>query len=51
LLEDKELRKHLTEEDIDGVFSLDYHLKHVDEIFDRVFTLWECPVREHGDGK
>ncbi len=45
LLEDKELRKHLTEEDIDGVFSLDYHLKHVDEIFDRVFT---PPAESHG---
>ncbi|MBU2497863.1 MAG: adenylosuccinate lyase, partial [Proteobacteria bacterium] len=37
LLEDRTIRKHLTEEEVAEVFSLDYHLKHVDEIFDRVF--------------
>lgn len=38
LLEDQETRKYLTEEDIEEVFSLDYHLKHVEDIFERVFT-------------
>jgi adenylosuccinate lyase len=37
LLEDKEIRKHLTERDITAIFSLDYHLKHVEDIFQRVF--------------
>ena len=37
LLEDQDVRKHLTEKEIGDVFSLDYHLKHVEEIFDRVF--------------
>jgi len=37
LLQDREIRKHLSEEALAEVFSLDYHLKHVDEIFDRVF--------------
>jgi adenylosuccinate lyase len=38
LLEDKELRQHLSQEDIEHIFSLDYHLKHVDDLFDRVFS-------------
>jgi adenylosuccinate lyase len=37
LLEDKEIRKHLTKKEIEEIFSLDYHLKHVDNIFQRVF--------------
>jgi adenylosuccinate lyase len=37
LLEDKEIRKHLSEKEIEEIFSLDYHLKHVDNIFQRVF--------------
>jgi len=37
LLEDKEIRKHLTKKDIGEIFSLQYHLKHVEEIFQRVF--------------
>jgi adenylosuccinate lyase len=37
LLEDKEIRTHLTERDIAEVFGLDYHLKHVENIFQRVF--------------
>ncbi|MBW1863033.1 MAG: adenylosuccinate lyase [Deltaproteobacteria bacterium] len=37
LLEDREIRKYLTEEDVEGLFSLDYHFKHVEDIFDRVF--------------
>ncbi|MFO7462217.1 MAG: adenylosuccinate lyase [Desulfatiglandales bacterium] len=37
LQEDPEIRKHLTEGDLEDLFSLDYHLKHVDHIFERVF--------------
>jgi adenylosuccinate lyase len=37
LLEDQEIRKHLTQKDIDEIFSLEYHLKHVEDIFHRVF--------------
>jgi adenylosuccinate lyase len=37
LLEDKEIRKHLTKKDITEIFSLQYHLKHVEDIFQRVF--------------
>lgn len=38
LLGDPGIRKYLTEDDIDDIFSLDYHLKHVDAIFERVFV-------------
>ena len=38
LLEDQEIRKYLTERDVEELFSLDYHLKHVEDIFERVFT-------------
>ncbi len=37
LLEDKEIRKHLSEKEIKEIFSLDYHLKHVDDNLQRVF--------------
>jgi adenylosuccinate lyase len=37
LLEDKEIRKHLSQKDIAEIFSLEYHLKHVEQIFQRVF--------------
>ena len=37
LLEDKEIRKHLTKKDITEIFNLEYHLKHVEAIFKRVF--------------
>jgi adenylosuccinate lyase len=38
LLEDQEIREYLTEDDIEEIFSLDYHLKHVEDIFERVFA-------------
>jgi adenylosuccinate lyase len=38
LLEDQDIRNSLTEQDIEELFSTDYHLKHVDDIFQRVFT-------------
>jgi len=37
LLEDREIGKYLTEKDIEEIFNLDYHLKHVEDIFERVF--------------
>jgi adenylosuccinate lyase len=38
LLEDPKIRKHLSEKDLEELFSLDYHLKHVDALFERVFA-------------
>ena len=38
LLEDQEIRSHMSEEEIEEIFSLDYHLKYVDQIFERVFV-------------
>jgi adenylosuccinate lyase len=37
LLEDPEIGKHLSREEIEEIFNLDYHLKHVEDIFRRVF--------------
>ncbi|MFH1349835.1 MAG: adenylosuccinate lyase [Pseudomonadota bacterium] len=37
LLEDPDIKKSLTEKEIEELFSLDYHLKHVEELFERVF--------------
>jgi adenylosuccinate lyase len=37
LLEDPEIREHLSRDDIEAVFNYKYHLKHVDDIFERVF--------------
>ena len=37
LLEDEEIVEYITEDSIEEIFSLDYHFKHVEEIFSRVF--------------
>jgi len=37
LMRDKDIRKHLDEGEIKGLFDLNHHLKHVEAIFDRVF--------------
>ena len=37
LTADKEVRQHLDEAELEANFDLDYHLKHVDTIFARVF--------------
>ena len=37
LLEDRDIREYISEEEMEEIFSLDYHLKHVEEIFKRVF--------------
>ena len=38
LLEDAEVARHLSPEEIDGLFDIAYHLKHVNDIFERVFS-------------
>ncbi|MBZ0254132.1 MAG: adenylosuccinate lyase, partial [Candidatus Methylomirabilis sp.] len=37
LLQDADVRKHLSEAEVRACFDLDYHLKNVDAIFERVF--------------
>ncbi len=37
LLQDEQLKKYISSEEIEEIFDLDYHLKHVDTIFKRVF--------------
>jgi adenylosuccinate lyase len=37
LLKDPEIGRYLNAQEIGAVFDLDYHLKHVDDIFERVF--------------
>jgi adenylosuccinate lyase len=37
LLDDADLASHLSREEIEAIFDIDYHLKHVDTIFQRVF--------------
>jgi len=38
LLEDQELMNFISKEDLEEIFNLDYHFKHVEDIFRRVFT-------------
>jgi adenylosuccinate lyase len=38
LLADQEIGKYLSKEEIERIFDLSYHLKHVDDIFKRVFS-------------
>lgn len=37
IMEDEEIGKYLDKAEIEELFNLDYHLKHVDDIFERVF--------------
>ncbi len=37
LLKDKNLAKYMAQDEIEAVFDINYHLKHVDTIFKRVF--------------
>jgi len=37
ILKDKEIRKYLSKEEVEGLFNLKNQLKHVDTIFNRVF--------------
>jgi len=38
ILKDERVRKYMTEKEIEEIFDVNYHLKHVDTIFERVFT-------------
>jgi len=38
LIEDQELMNFIAKEDLEEIFNLDYHFKHVEEIFRRVFS-------------
>jgi adenylosuccinate lyase len=38
LLEDQELMNNISREDLEDIFNLDYHFKHVEDIFKRVFA-------------
>jgi adenylosuccinate lyase len=37
VLKDRDIKKYLTEESIQEIFSLEYHYRYVEEIFSRVF--------------
>ncbi|MCF8082820.1 MAG: adenylosuccinate lyase [Deltaproteobacteria bacterium] len=37
LMEDDEVSRHLDRKEIEAIFDLEYHLKHVDDVFQRVF--------------
>ncbi len=37
LKEDPDVRSHMTDEELEDLFDLDYHFKHVNGVFDRVF--------------
>ncbi|MEG1555458.1 MAG: hypothetical protein RR356_01885, partial [Bacteroidales bacterium] len=37
LEQNKTIRQHLSQEELDGCFTLEYYLKNVNEIFERVF--------------
>jgi adenylosuccinate lyase len=37
LKRDADVKKALTDAEVDACFAADYHLKHVDTIFERVF--------------
>jgi adenylosuccinate lyase len=38
LLEDQDLMNFISREDVEEIFNLDYHFKHVEDIFKRVFA-------------
>ena len=38
IMEDEDICRYLSKEEIEEMFNLDYHLKYVDEIFERVFV-------------
>ena len=37
IMEDQEIGEHLSKTEIEEIFDLDYHVKHVNDIFERVF--------------
>ncbi len=50
LLADRELAEYLDPEEIEAIFNIDYHLKHVETIFERVFGAGQ-EIREGRDIK
>ena len=38
IMEDEDICRNLSNKEIEEIFDLNYHLKHVDEIFERVFV-------------
>jgi len=38
ILADSDIRNHLTEEEIDNIFNLEYQLRYLDAIYNRVFN-------------
>ena len=38
IMEDEDICRNLSKKEIEEMFDLDYHLKHIDEIFERVFV-------------
>jgi len=48
LLADAELRRQMSAEEISALFSADYHLRHVDHIFERVFGADRGPAQDFG---
>ncbi len=38
IMEDEDICRNLSKREIEEMFDLDYHLKHVDEIFERIFA-------------
>jgi adenylosuccinate lyase len=47
LQRDETVRKYLSEAEIDSCFDLEYHLKHVDTVFARVFGDTESAQGKH----
>ena len=43
---DPDVRKHLSEAELEACFDLGYHLKHVDTIFERVFGRADADRRD-----
>jgi len=37
IMEDQEIGGYLSKSEIEEIFDLDYHVKHVDDIYERVF--------------
>ena len=38
LLDDEDVKKYIDDEDIEEIFSLDYHFKYIEDIYNRVFV-------------
>jgi adenylosuccinate lyase len=36
-MEDQEIGEYLSKSEIEEIFDLNYHVKHVDDIYERVF--------------